>query len=136
MTTRNVYHLQLPLSSTITLVLCLSLFINTCSFSSITVKSLYTKLNQREDDIDDWDADLFAQIKSVADIDISEKEPTTKDISSTAWDMRRSSGAEIKSMRDQIKDLWKAGDIKGKPTADWMPGYGEGPNEDEPWFTG
>ena len=47
------------------------------------------------------------------------------------------SNNNVKSMREQMKQSWgvdKKGE--GKSNADWMPRFGNGPDEDEPWFTG
>lgn len=109
-----------------------------------------------EDDSIDWDDDLFGQIgkqsdnkQSLADNDDSRKEVTNEgEKSSNAldddiWDMGQTKSKNTKSMREQMKQSWAGTttdkDIiieEGKPTADWMPRVGNGPDEDEPWFTG
>ena len=91
------------------------------------------------DDEIDWDADLFSQIgnKSADNTqDVVQKDA----LDDSQWGMEQTkSTSNMKSMRDQMKKSW-GGDGKeeeGKPTADWMPGFGSsGPDEDEPWFTG
>eukprot|EP00578_Thalassiosira_sp_NH16_P024082 CAMPEP_0181097444 /NCGR_PEP_ID=MMETSP1071-20121207/11572_1 /TAXON_ID=35127 /ORGANISM="Thalassiosira sp., Strain NH16" /LENGTH=119 /DNA_ID=CAMNT_0023179925 /DNA_START=329 /DNA_END=688 /DNA_ORIENTATION=- len=102
-----------------------------------------------EDEID-WDADLFSQIgKQSSDnkqLDVGQNngnDEMTKQAldDDSQWGMEPSpkSNGSVQSMRDQMKQSWGGVDKKeeGKPTADWMPGYGSaGPDEDEPWFTG
>mmetsp|Transcript_7906 Transcript_7906/g.14301 ORF Transcript_7906/g.14301 Transcript_7906/m.14301 type:complete len:165 (-) Transcript_7906:347-841(-) len=105
-----------------------------------------------EDEID-WDADLFGQIGksdnkqslgdgggviSQNDRDITESDALDDD---AQWDMGQSQSNlnNVKSMREQMKQSWERVDDaeeEGKPTADWMPRFGSGPDEDEPWFTG
>ena len=58
------------------------------------------------------------------------------------WDMGQQSKSNnnVKSMREQMKQSWgvdkKEEEEEGKPNADWMPKFKNGPDEDEPWFTG
>mmetsp|Transcript_20598 Transcript_20598/g.31263 ORF Transcript_20598/g.31263 Transcript_20598/m.31263 type:complete len:162 (+) Transcript_20598:364-849(+) len=101
-----------------------------------------------EDEID-WDADLFGQIgksdnkQSLGDgggvIGQNDGGVTGSEVldDDSQWDMGQSEPS--KSMREQMKQSWGRVDKleeEGKPTADWMPRFGSGPDEDEPWFTG
>lgn len=57
------------------------------------------------------------------------------------WDLgpRPTAQDEVMSMREQMKNAWEKDDgaqEEGKPTADWMPRFRPGPDDDEPWFTG
>ncbi|KAL3786569.1 hypothetical protein ACHAWO_000723 [Cyclotella atomus] len=89
-------------------------------------------LTDYQQDIDiDWDADLFAQLKqsgSTFDSDTKGNE--------SQWDVPRSN-TDIQSMRKRMKQSWGEESNKEKSaTTDWMPGCTEGPDQDEPWFTG
>lgn len=57
-----------------------------------------------------------------------------------AWDMGPPSNAndDVQAMRRRMGASWGGGEKEGgeKPTADWMPGFRTGPDEEEPWFTG
>lgn len=108
------------------------------------------------DDEIDWDADLFGQIgksnnddqmpidttsttSSIGQTKIQEVVGSDVALEDSKWDMAQSkSSSDVKSLRDRMKQSWGVDDkkVEGKPTADWMPGFGEGPDEDEPWFTG
>jgi len=92
----------------------------------------------------DWDADLFGQIGTSTNppnIATNNGDETMKALDDANWDMGPSSTGKrnAKSMREQMKQSWGIVNTEeeGKPTADWMPGFGQaGPDEDEPWFTG
>lgn len=98
-----------------------------------------------EDEID-WDADLFGQIgKSNDEQSASDDDGVAKAgaLDDSNWDMTPTRASlnksnNVKSMREQMKKSWGGENKKeaGKPTADWMPRFGNGPDEDEPWFTG
>ncbi len=105
----------------------------------------------------DWDADLFGKIRGTApetDATVAGScpgESPEPEIDEWGWDEKsdiaRNFSSEkdaIDSMRKGVKEAWSSsgssgkaqGKEEGKPTADWMPNYGNVPNEDEPWFTG
>jgi len=108
-----------------------------------------------EDDIG-WDDDLFGQIgKPNNDQPLETDNATRKEVAETVdksdntldddtlWDMGPSkSKNNIISMREEMTKSWgliDKGDTsieEGKPNADWVPRFGKGPDEDEPWFTG
>jgi hypothetical protein len=46
------------------------------------------------------------------------------------------SNTDMKSMRKQMKQSWGVEKSEETSPTDWMPGYTEGPDQDEPWFTG
>lgn len=99
----------------------------------------------------DWDADLFGQIgksdeKELGGVDIqnSDCDSESDALNDTIWEMGQSNSKKsdaVKSMREKMKQSWGRADQAdqekgGSPTADWMPGFGKGPDDDEPWFTG
>jgi len=98
-----------------------------------------------EDEID-WDADLFGQIgksgRKELTNDGSQKSRDGAEsdaLDDSNWDMGQKSKStnDVKSMREQMKKYWGVGKKgEGKPSADWMPRFGNGPDEDESWFTG
>lgn len=120
--------------------------------SGNTIRNTCLPMGLYEDGID-WDADLFGQIgksgnkQLASDDDGSQK---SKDGSATEsdallddcnWDIgqqqRSKLSNNVKAMREQMKQSWGVDEKEeGKPSADWMPKYGKGPDEDEPWFTG
>ena len=109
-----------------------------------------------KDDID-WDADLFGQIGRRA---IS-KESTSNGAGWDEWDnldndksrtrafkSSTTTSSSVDSLRRQMKEAWSTSTDNNdankeeetkegvKPSADWVPNFRKGPDEDEPWFTG
>lgn len=65
----------------------------------------------------------------------------SKALDDNNWDMGSQSNSknDVQALREQMNTAWGREDMEnkeGKPTADWMPGFRTGPEEDEPWFTG
>eukprot|EP00584_Thalassiosira_punctigera_P008905 CAMPEP_0172545142 /NCGR_PEP_ID=MMETSP1067-20121228/15143_1 /TAXON_ID=265564 ORGANISM="Thalassiosira punctigera, Strain Tpunct2005C2" /NCGR_SAMPLE_ID=MMETSP1067 /ASSEMBLY_ACC=CAM_ASM_000444 /LENGTH=159 /DNA_ID=CAMNT_0013331831 /DNA_START=309 /DNA_END=788 /DNA_ORIENTATION=- len=118
-----------------------------CPKDFCTRSSTNLPMGLYEDEID-WDADLFGQIGTSSDSSVGVEFTNNKDngtesdaLDDTKWDMgqSKSDSNSVDSMREQMKQSWGGVDREGeegKPTADWMPRFGKGPDEDEPWFTG
>eukprot|EP00571_Detonula_confervacea_P015829 CAMPEP_0172302290 /NCGR_PEP_ID=MMETSP1058-20130122/4022_1 /TAXON_ID=83371 /ORGANISM="Detonula confervacea, Strain CCMP 353" /LENGTH=145 /DNA_ID=CAMNT_0013012715 /DNA_START=376 /DNA_END=810 /DNA_ORIENTATION=- len=122
---------------------------NTMRYTPSSYTTTNLSMGLYEDEIIDWDDDLFGQIgksdnKQLESGGDSRKEVSKKgsksddDLDDDIWDMGEQSKStnNVKSMREQMKQSWGAVDKdseEGKPTADWMPRFRNGPEEDEPW---
>lgn len=101
-----------------------------------------------EDDID-WDADLFGKLNArKLESDRDALAAGTDDDDDGGWEQvvsetKKYEGGEgakrREEQRKQMEQAWGpdgSQEEEGKPTANWMPRFRKGPDEDEPWFTG
>jgi hypothetical protein len=109
--------------------------------------SISSRIYQQDNDID-WDADLFAQLNQSGSKDgdtdskwgVSQSNTDSESMrkqmdTDSQWGVPQSN-TDMKSMRKQMKQSWGVEKSEETSPTDWMPGYTEGPDQDEPWFTG